>query len=91
MEAQTKIEIKTLMQKNLSILQISKEMELTYSEICKAQTEIMADHDFNKVKVRQFANATIMEARAFEIAENYHPSNEREYRTLLSNLEKCKP
>ena len=86
-----KTEVRNLMNQNYSILQISKELNVSYSTICKTQTEIMADHDFNKVKTNKWANNTMMEARAFEIAENYNPSMERELKTLLNNLEKYRP
>ena len=85
-----KAEVKKMMLNNNTILEISQTLGIKYDEVQRLQTEILFDMKKPKTVESILANITLMEARAFEIAENYSVSNSFEYNNLILNLEKAR-
>ena len=85
-----KAEVKKMMLNNNTILEISQTLGIKYDEVQRLQTEILFDMKKPKTVESTLANITLMEARAFEIAENYSVSNSFEYNNLILNLEKSR-
>ena len=85
-----KEKILKLMLKNFSILEISKQLHLSFHIIRKFQTEIMFDNSQPKKIESTLDNIRVMEARAFWLAENYKPVYKFKLDNLLINLEKSR-
>lgn len=85
-----KDEVLRMMLQNKSILEISQGLQISFDTIRKFQTEIIFDKSKPKTVASTLDNIRLMEARAFEIAENYSVSNSFELNNLITNLENAR-
>lgn len=85
-----KEEVLKLMLQNYSQFGIAKIMGLTVDEVIKYQTELVNGTKHKLPIESTLNNIKVMEARAFEIADNYHAGLGNELKHLITNLENAR-